>query len=234
MRRALLLVFCCSLVAAAGCGDGAVEAPGADDDAAGAREDTATPRPDLSYPGEELTTGVSESPAEAVAPEPTAASDNTAASGNAVPPPLEEVRIFLVELDRGGESAEGTAAAAAGDTFGCGDRLRAVAVPVATEGLATEARIAAAVGSLLEASGGQGLYSALEGSELAVEWVEAVTGVARLFRLHLTGELRLGGVCDNPRVRAQLEATARQFAGVDDVEIEIDGQPLEALLTGRG
>lgn len=228
MRRALLLVFCCSLVAAAGCGDGSVEAPGADGDAAAAREDTATPRPDLSYPGEELTTGVSESPAEAVAPEPAAAADTS------VPPPLEEVRIFLVELDRGGESAEGTAAPAAGDTFGCGDRLRAVAVPVATEGLATEARIAAAVGSLLEASGGQGLYSALEGSELAVERVEAVTGVARLFRVQLTGQLRLGGVCDNPRVRAQLEATARQFAGVDDVEIEIDDQPLEALLTGRG
>jgi hypothetical protein len=35
-------------------------------------------------------------------------------------------------------------------------------------------------------------------------------------------------------VRAQLEATARQFAGVEDVEFEIDGQPLEGLLSGRG
>jgi hypothetical protein len=227
MRQALLLVLCCSLVAA-GCGDGEVGAPGAVEDAAAAREDTATPRPDLSYPGEELTTGASESPAEAVAQEPTAASDIS------VPPPLEEVRLFLVELEAGGAAADGGAAAAAGDTFGCGDRLRPVAVPVATEGVDTAGRIAAAVGSLLAASGGQGLYTALDRSELEVERVEAVEGVAGLYRIHLSGQLRLGGVCDNPRVRAQLEATARQFAGVDDVEIEIDGRPLESFLTGRG
>jgi hypothetical protein len=151
-----------------------------------------------------------------------------------VPPPLEEVRIFLVELARAGKGGEGADSPAAGDTFGCGDRLRAVAVPVATEGVPTEGRIAAALGSLLAASGGRGLYSALEGSELEVERVEPVEGVEGLFRVHLRGQLRLGGVCDNPRVRAQLEATARQFAGVEDVEIEIDGRPLESFLTGRG
>jgi hypothetical protein len=218
-HAALLLIFCCSLVAA-GCGDGELETP-QDDDAPAASEERAAPRPDLSYPGEELGTAAAEPPAEAAAPE-------------AVPPPLEEVRIFLVELARAGEGGEGAAAPAAGDTFGCGDRLRAVAVPVATEGLPTEARVAAALGSLLAASGGPGLYSALEGSELEVERVEAVEGVEGLFRVHLRGQLRLGGVCDNPRVRAQLEATARQFAGVDDVEIEIDGEPLESFLTGRG
>jgi hypothetical protein len=217
-HAALLLVFCCSLVAA-GCGDGEVEAPRSVDDASSTREESAAPRPDLSYPGEELGTAAAEPPAEAAAPE-------------AVPPPLEEVRIFLVELDAGGEEAAETPRA--GDTFGCGDRLRAVAVPVATEGVPTEGRIAAALGSLLAASGGRGLYSALEGSELEVERVEAVEGVEGLFRVHLRGQLRLGGVCDNPRVRAQLEATARQFAGVEDVEIEIDGRPLESFLTGRG
>lgn len=222
MRQVLLLVFFCSLVAA-GCDDGEVEAPrSVDDIPASSEESGAAPRPDLSYPGEELATAVPESPAEAVPPEPS------------VPPPIEEVRIFLVELEAGGAAADGGAAPAGGDTFGCGDRLRPVVVPVATEGVDTAGRIAAAVGSLLAASGGRGLYSALEGSELAVERVEPVAGVAGLFRIRLTGQLRLGGVCDNPRVRAQLEATARQFAGVDDVEIEIDGQPLEGLLSGRG
>lgn len=226
-RAALLLIVCCSLLAA-GCGDGEVEAPHSVDDAPASNEESVAPRPDLSYPGEELATAVPgspavpESPAEALPPEPS------------VPPPLEEVRIFLVELEAGGAGGAGAAAPAAGDTFGCGDRLRPVAVPVATEGVDTAGRIAAAVGSLLAASGGQGLYSALDGSELAVERVEPVAGVAGLFRVHLTGRLRLGGVCDNPRVRAQLEATARQFAGVEDVEIELDGQPLEGLLSGRG
>lgn len=217
-HAALLLVLCCSLVAAA-CGDGSVESsPRADDGEQGA---ATAPPPDLSYPGEEQATDVPESPTEAVPP--------------SVPPPLEEVRIFLVELEEGATGGEQAAETPrAGDTFGCGDRLRAVAVPVATEGVATEGRVAAALGSLLEASGGQGLYTALERSQLEVERVEPVAGVEGLYRVHLTGQLRLGGVCDNPRVRAQLEATARQFAGVEDVEISIDGQPLESFLTGRG
>lgn len=220
-HAALLLILCCSLVA--GCGNGSVDAPRANGDAPGATGDSTAARPDLSYPGEEQATDVPESPAEAVPPEPS------------VPPPLEEVRIFLVELEEGAAGGEEAAETPrAGDTFGCGDRLRAVAVPVATEGVATEGRIAAALGSLLEASGGQGLYTALERSELEVERVEPVAGVEGLYRVHLTGQLRLGGVCDNPRVRAQLEATARQFAGVEDVEISIDGQPLESFLTGRG
>lgn len=180
--------------------------------------------PDLSYPGEEMGTAVAEappeSPAEALPPEP------------GVPPPLETVRIFLVELDRGAGEAGG------GETFGCGDRLRGVEVPVASEGLDTAGRIGAALRSLLAAEGGPetpgDLYSAFERSTLTVERVEAVGGFEGLYRVELAGDLVLGGVCDNPRVRAQIEATARQFAGVEDVEIVIDGEPLEATLSGRG
>jgi hypothetical protein len=211
------------------CGGDPVEAPASAVPPA-AEEPAAAP--DLTYPGEEVGTAAAsapeqpaESPAQAVPPEP------------AVPPPLDQVRIFLVDVEAGaGEGEEGAVPAA--DTFGCGDRLRAVEVPVATEGLDTAGRIGAALSSLLAAEGGEetpgDLYSALARSELVVERVEAVTGVDGLFRVHLAGQLRLGGVCDNPRVRAQLEATARQFEGVDEVEIVVDGEPLEAVLSLRG
>lgn len=189
---------------------------------------SATPAPDLSYPGEETGTAAAtaapaETGTEAVPPEP------------GVPPPLEEVRIFLVELAADGE---GTGQPAGGETFGCGDRLRGVDVPVASEGLDTAGRIGAALRSLLEAEGGPetpgDLYSAFSRSSLTVESVAAVPGVEGLYRVELAGDLALGGVCDNPRVRAQLEATARQFEGVEEVEVSVGGEPLEALLSGRG
>lgn len=214
--RLLLLVFFCSLPLA--CTSESAESPAVE-------ESATSPAPDLSYPGEEGGTTVTaalESGTEAIPPEP------------GVPPPLEAVRLFLVELATEGE---GTGQPAGGETFGCGDRLRGVEVPVAGEGLDTAGRIAAALGSLLAAEGGPAvprhLYSAFSRSRLTVESVAAVPGVEGLFRVELAGELVLGGVCDNPRVRAQLEATARQFAGVEDVEIAIGGQPLEALLSGR-
>jgi hypothetical protein len=216
----LLAVLCAALSA---CGGDPVEAPAPV--VPPAAEEPAAAPPDLSYPGEEVGTAAAE------APEQPAESP-----AEAVPPPLEQVRIFLVDLEAGageGEEEPGPAA----DTFGCGDRLVGIEVPVATEGLDTAGRIGAALSSLLEAEGGEetpgDLYSALARSELTVERVEAVGGVDGLFRVHLTGQLRLGGVCDNPRVRAQLEATARQFEGVEEVEIVVDGEPLEAVLSLR-
>lgn len=207
------------------CTDAPPEPPAAEEAGTAASAATA---PDLSYPGEETGTAVAAAQAEesgtgAMPPEP------------GVPAPVEAVRIFLVELAADGE---GTGQPAGGETFGCGDRLRGVEVPVASEGLDTAGRIAAALASLLAAEGGpevpRNLYTAFSRSDLTVESVAAVPGVEGLFRVELAGELVLGGVCDNPRVRAQLEATARQLVGVEDVEISIGGQPLEALLSGRG
>jgi hypothetical protein len=41
----------------------------------------------------------------------------------------------------------------------------------------------------------------------------------------------LGGVCDNPRVEAQLVETAMQFPGVMEAAITINGTPLEEALS---
>jgi hypothetical protein len=50
----------------------------------------------------------------------------------------------------------------------------------------------------------------------------------------LSGTLMLGGVCDNPRVEAQLEETALQFSTVSRVSVFVNGVPLEGLLSGEG
>lgn len=79
-----------------------------------------------------------------------------------------------------------------------------------------------------------GLYDALGRSRLSVASVEPVPALEGTFRVRLSGRLRLGGTCDTPRVRAQLEATATQFEAVTEVELFVGEEPLDALLTARG
>jgi hypothetical protein len=43
----------------------------------------------------------------------------------------------------------------------------------------------------------------------------------------------LGGVCDAPRVEAQIKQTALQFSTVSDVEVFIDDIPLEDVLSQK-
>ena len=43
----------------------------------------------------------------------------------------------------------------------------------------------------------------------------------------------LGGVCDNPRVEGQIRKTAEQFSSVQNVEIYLNGKPLQESLSGR-
>ena len=44
----------------------------------------------------------------------------------------------------------------------------------------------------------------------------------------------LGGVCDDPRIKAQLEESALQFNTVDKASVFINGVPLDQLLSGQG
>jgi len=47
----------------------------------------------------------------------------------------------------------------------------------------------------------------------------------------LTGSLVLGGVCNTPRVAAQIRETARQFSTVRNVDVTLNNQPLESSLS---
>jgi hypothetical protein len=49
--------------------------------------------------------------------------------------------------------------------------------------------------------------------------------------IHLSGTLRLSGVCDNPRVEAQIEETALQFATVKQVQVFVNNIVLEKALS---
>lgn len=123
-----------------------------------------------------------------------------------------------------------------GEVFGCADRLVAVDVEKTTTAETVEERVTAALAAQFAAKdeAPEGLYNALARSVLRVAKVEPVPALPGAYRVHLGGNLRLGGACDTPRVREQLEATATQFPEVEMVEIFLGDEPLDAAMAARG
>lgn len=118
----------------------------------------------------------------------------------------------------------------AGGTVGCGD----TAVPVPRSIAPTNAPLRAALDELLAIKerevGADRLYNVFYQSDLRVQDVVLRDGVARVT---LTGRMQLGGVCDAPRVEAQLRGTALQFSTVRDAEFFINGVLLAQALSSR-
>lgn len=123
-------------------------------------------------------------------------------------------RIHLISLNDGGP-------------LGCSDTL----VPVTVEVPETRAILRATLERLLSIKsqyyGQSGLYNALYQSQLTLDDVRIDNRVATV---RLSGQIVLGGVCDTPRVQAQLEQAALQFSTVDQVRIYVNGVLLQDVL----
>ena len=95
----------------------------------------------------------------------------------------------------------------------------------------TIAPLTAAYNQLLSADdtfyGESGLYNALAQSDLTLDGIDIENGTAQVA---FSGEIVLGGVCDRPRVETQLRQTALQYSTVDEVNITVNGQPLDDVL----
>ncbi|AFR30896.1 MULTISPECIES: GerMN domain-containing protein [Micrococcaceae] len=149
------------------------------------------------------------------APEPTATATvipvDSADSGPAV---------YYVAIDDGG---------ARGVRFGCNDSLvpvRGVAVPGDP--------LSVALGRLLEAGmpvdSDAALYDALADSSL--RYLSGYKSGATVV-VNLSGSLRPGGVCDIPRIQAQLTQTIVQASGASRAEIYVNGRTLTEALSVR-
>jgi hypothetical protein len=134
---------------------------------------------------------------------------------------MRAATAYYVLLDDGGSK---------GVRFGCNDSLVGVARPSPGE----EEPLPAAVGALLEApteavpsKPAPELYNALSGSDL-----KFLSGSfdGTTVTLYLAGTLRLGGVCDVPRVEAQLTQTAVAAVGAVRAEIYVNGRGLAEVL----
>ncbi len=150
---------------------------------------------------------------------PATATPTTPPAASAQPTPGQTVQIYLIALEDNGRS---------GPAVGCGDS----AVPVRVGIPSTRGVLRAALNALLASKdqfyGESGLYNVFYQSNLTLDNVTIIDGTAAIT---LSGTLAIGGACDNPRVAAQLEQTALQFSTVSDVEITLNGEALEDVLS---
>lgn len=142
------------------------------------------------------------------------------------PPPAQQgminLNIYLVAVGDNGAS---------GKKIGCDDSI----VPVVIQVPYTQGVLRASLNKLLSIKdrdyGQSGLVNALYQSDLSIDSLAIQDGEAVI---RLTGSLKSGGTCDDPRIIAQIEETALQFSTVTRVSIFVNGVKIQQLLSGRG
>ncbi|MGA2111061.1 MAG: GerMN domain-containing protein [Anaerolineales bacterium] len=129
------------------------------------------------------------------------------------------LHVFLIAIGDNGMS---------GKKIGCGDSV----VPVPMEVPYTVGVLKASLNALFSLKerdyGERGLYNSLYQSDLRVQDALLEDGTATV---NLTGNLQLGGECDNPRVKAQIEETALQFSTLHQLKVFLNGEPLDQALS---
>lgn len=176
-----------------------------------------------------VTTGAPDtaSPSGTMAPSPSDLPAGTTPSPTAMPPATapstttSALRIFYVAPDDRGK---------AGPLIGCGDSI----VATETGPVAYTNQVAAAMRNLLgnpQAQHGQsGLMNALAASDLSYV-SSSVSGDT--VTVKLSGDISSGGVCEDPRIEAQLTYTAMVAAGTGDARILVNGIEIGKLLSQK-
>lgn len=128
------------------------------------------------------------------------------------------LKIYMINIGDGGKE---------GVLVGCGDS----AVAVQREVPQTQAVLKAAIEQLISIKekdyGLSGYYNALYRSNLTLDSVSITNGKAVI---NLSGTVTSAGACEDPRIIAQFEQTAKQFSSVKDVEVLVNGKNLKEIL----
>lgn len=130
----------------------------------------------------------------------------------------QQVNVFLVALGDNGKI---------GKKFGCEDSL----VPVKRTIKPTRSPLKAALQQLLSIPAdypeNPRLHNYWKGRNLRLKSVLLRKGVATIL---ISGEIFVAGICDEPRIIEQIEATSRQFASVKKVKVLVNGRPLAEVI----
>jgi len=132
----------------------------------------------------------------------------------------QSINIYLVAVGDNGKT---------GKKIGCGDSLIAVTRTIKK----TAAPLTAAIRELLQTpqhpgvDGSSPLENFWKGRNLKVNSVSLVNRTATI---RLSGALSVAGVCDEPRIESQIDATARQFPTVKRVKVFIGNKTLAAAI----
>ena len=146
---------------------------------------------------------------------PTAKPTATAASAL-----ISRTKVVMLNINGGGS----------GKTIGCGDTLVFVDRDITPTAAPLSAAIREQISIHEQYYGQSGLYNALYNSNLSFVSASIANGHATIY---LSGTLRVGGVCDIPRVEAQLEETALQFSTVSGVTVYVNGIELHQAMSQK-
>ncbi len=129
-----------------------------------------------------------------------------------------QVFVYLVVVGDNGKS---------GRKFGCDDSLVAVRRSVSTLESPLKSALQELVSLPPQYPGNAKLENFWKGRNLEIRAVSVRGGVARI---QVAGEVFVAGICDEPRIITQIEATARQFPSVKKVVVYLGGKPLRRAI----
>ena len=142
------------------------------------------------------------------------ASWEAAAAGG--PAAGREVKIYLIALNDNGRR---------GMRVGCDDSLVPITRTIRPGATPLKATIEELLAVPHEYEGGLGNY--WWGERLRVQSAQVRGGVATI---HISGQVYVAGVCDEPRIEGQIRETARQFPGVRTVRVLVNGRRLADVI----
>lgn len=135
---------------------------------------------------------------------------------------VDNVKVFFIALSDNGSK---------GKRIGCGDSVVSVNKKITPTTDPLKAALETLLANKEQFNPQTGLYNAFYQSDLKLQSVSVSKG--GLATVHLIGSQALSGVCDDPRIIAQLTETAKQFSSVTNVQFFINGYPIEQLLSGQ-
>jgi sporulation and spore germination protein len=126
-----------------------------------------------------------------------------------------EVKVYLVALGDNGKM---------GKKIGCEDSLVAVTRTIKPTAASLKAAIEALLSTPPETGDNPKLQNFWKGRNLRVRSVSISKSTATI---HISGEVFVAGICDEPRIKSQIEETAKQFPNVKRVKVFIGKRRLE-------
>ena len=168
------------------------------------------------------TPGSSVAPTTSAAPPPSSApasppTEEPAPTG--LPEQVAPLTIYYVAVGDNGVS---------GPAIGCGDSL----VATTTAPVRFTDQVGPSIGTLLANKsrdiGQSGLINVLYQSSLTYLGGELNGSTITIW---LSGQFMLGGVCDVPRAKAQLEYTAKAASGATSAQVFVNGRPIDEVLS---
>lgn len=144
---------------------------------------------------------------------------SSAPTATKAPPQVSQVTIYFIAVGDGGKS---------GPAVGCGDSLVAVKQPIEPTSGVIRAALTRLFSYKQQNIGESGLYNALWQSDLRMESGRVDAGVATIA---IAGTVKMGGECDTPRFKAQIEQTILAQLGVKSAVITLNGKPIDEALS---